>query len=55
MTKNAPSPTKPRGSETPFPASVLKVAGSNPGRETQGQEAVKPKMAVIAKVLILRR
>ena len=39
MTKISSSSLRPRGSKTPSPASVLKVAGSNPGLETQSQEA----------------
>ena len=34
-TKNVPFTISPRGAETPSLASVQKVAGSNPGWETQ--------------------
>ena len=32
---------RPHGPETPFPAPIPKVGGSNPGRETKGHEENK--------------
>ena len=38
-TRKILSSLRPRGPETPCPAPIPKVEGSNPGRETKGHEA----------------